>query len=287
MNNTIEKVFKYFTQALTYITLSMLLFVICYIIKESLPIFSVVSLKDFILGKDWVPIDFGFGTKYGIQFFILGTLLVSFVAVIISIFISIGVSLFLTVNANDKLRRKIFPVIDLLSGIPSVVYGFIALELLSPLFFSLGVKTGNCVLLAAIVLSVMISPFMISSVTYTFVNLKNKYMVAIKSLGIDEWYGITTIIIPSAIKKLVLSLILANCRAMGETMAVMMVMGNAIVFPTILGKGESIASLIALEMGTAVRDSNHYHALYAAGLVLMVIVLIINIVLHQFSKERD
>lgn len=287
MNNTIEKVFKYFTKALTYLTLSMLLFVICYIIKESLPIFKEVTLKDFILGKDWMPIDFGFGTKYGIRYFILGTLLVSFIAVVISIFISIGVSLFLTIKASDSMRRNIFPIIDLLSGIPSVVYGFIALELLSPLFFKFGVKTGNCVMLAAIVLSIMITPFMISSVTYTFVNLKNKYMISIKSLGVDEWYGVTTIIIPRAIKKIILSLILANCRAMGETMAVMMVMGNAIVFPTIFGKGESIASLIALEMGTAVRGSNHYYALYAAGLVLMVIVLIINMILHKFSKEKE
>lgn len=287
MNDTLEKVFKYFTKALTYITLSMLLFVICYIIKESIPIFKEVSLKDFILGKEWVPIDFGFGTKYGIQYFILGTLMVSFVAVVISMFISVGVSLLLTVNADDRVRRSIFPIIDLLSGIPSVVYGFIALELLSPLFFRLGVKTGNCVLLAAIVLSIMTTPFMISSVTYTFVNLKSKYMLAIKSLGVDEWYGVTTIIIPKSIKKIVLSLILANCRAMGETMAVMMVMGNAIVFPTLLGKGESIASLIALEMGTAVRGSNHYHAIYAAGLILMLIVLLINIVLHTFSKEKE
>ena len=287
MNNVTEKIFKYFTKALTYLTLSMLLFVICYIIKESLPIFKEVTLKDFILGKDWMPIDFGFGTKYGIRYFILGTLLVSFIAVVISIFISIGVSLFLTIKASDSMRRNIFPIIDLLSGIPSVVYGFIALELLSPLFFKFGVKTGNCVMLAAIVLSIMITPFMISSVTYTFVNLKNKYMISIKSLGVDEWYGVTTIIIPRAIKKIILSLILANCRAMGETMAVMMVMGNAIVFPTIFGKGESIASLIALEMGTAVRGSNHYYALYAAGLVLMVIVLIINMILHKFSKEKE
>ena len=287
MIKTSEKIFKYFTKALTYITLSMLLFVIYYIIKEALPIFKEVSLKDFIIGKEWMPINFGFGTKFGIRYFILGTLLVSFIAVAISIFISVGVSLFLTVRLNDNLRRNIFPIIDLLSGIPSVVYGFIALELLSPLFFSFGVKTGNCVLLAAIVLSIMIIPFMISSLTYTFVNLYDKYMLSIESLGVDEWYGIITVIIPKSIKKMVLSIILANCRAMGETMAVMLVMGNAIVFPTILGKGESIASLIALEMGTAVRGSNHYYALYAAGLVLMVIVLLINIMLHAFAKEKE
>lgn len=285
MNKTKEKIFKYFTKALTYIALSMLLFVICFIVKEALPIFKVVSVKEFVLGTEWVPIDFGFGTKYGMRYFIMGTLLVSLIAVVISMFISIGVSLFLAVVANDRARRNIFPVIDLLSGIPSVVYGFIALELLSPIFFSFGVKTGNCVLLAAIVLSIMITPYIVSSVTYTFVNLRNKYMISIKNLGIDEWYGMTTIILPQSVKRIVLSLILANCRAMGETMAVMMVMGNAIVLPTILGKGESIASLIALEMGTAVRESNHYYALYAAGLVLMATVLIINIVLHKFSKE--
>ena len=286
MNNILEKIFKYIIKALTIISLSMLLFVVLYIVKEAIPIFSEVSLMDFLTGTEWMPIDFGFGTKFGIKYFILGTLLVSLLAVFISMFISIGVSLFLAIKADDRIRKNVFPIIDLLSGIPSVVYGFIALEVLSPLFFKFGVKTGNCVLLAAIVLSIMITPFMISSITYTFLNLKNKYMQSIHSIGIDEWYGVLTIILPASIKKIILSIILANCRAMGETMAVMMVMGNAIVFPKILGKGESIASLIALEMGTAIRDSSHYHALYAAGLVLMVIVLFVNIILHIFSEEK-
>ena len=88
MNSVREKVFKYFTKALTYLTLSMLLFVICYIIKEAFPIFKEVNPKDFIFGTEWMPIDFGFGTKFGIWYFILGTLLVSLIAVIISMFIS-------------------------------------------------------------------------------------------------------------------------------------------------------------------------------------------------------
>ena len=286
MNNILEKIFKYIIKALTIISLSMLLFVMLYIIKEAIPVFKEVSIINFLTGSEWMPIDFGFGTKFGIKYFIYGALLVSLLAVFISMFISIGVSLFLAIKANDNIRKNIFPMIDLLSGIPSVVYGFIALEVLSPLFFKMGVKTGNCVLLAAIVLSIMITPFMISSITYTFLNYKNKYMNSIYCLGIDEWYGVLTIILPASIKKIILSIILANCRAMGETMAVMMVMGNAVVFPKILGKGESIASLIALEMGTAIRDSSHYHALYAAGLVLMVIVLFVNIILHIFSEEK-
>lgn len=287
MNKNSEKIFKTIVKALTILSVSMLLFVVYYIVKESIPVFTEVSFIEFVSGTEWMPIDFGFGTKFGIRYFILGTIMVSFVAVIISMIISIGISLFLTINVNSRMRKNIFAIIDLLSGIPSVVYGFIALELLTPLFFRLGVKTGNCVLLASIVLSVMITPFIVSSITYTFVNLKNKYMTQIKSLGIDEWYGVVTIILPKSIKKIILSLILANCRAMGETMAVMMVMGNAVIFPKLLGKGESIASLIALEMGTAIRNSSHYHALYAAGLILMIIVLLINIILHRIGNEES
>lgn len=287
MNNTIEKIFKIIIKALTALSLLMLLFVIYYIIKESLPLFNTVKINEFLFGTEWLPVDFGFGKKFGIRYFILGTIVVSIVAVFIAIFISIGVSLFLVMNVSEKNRKSILPIIDLLSGIPSVVYGFMALEVLSPIFFKIGVKTGNCVLLASIVLSIMVTPFLISSITYTFLNNKNKYLNTIKSLGINDWYGVVTIIIPCSVKKILLSVILANCRAMGETMAVMMVMGNAIVFPHLLGKGESIASLIALEMGTAVRNSDHYHALFAAGLVLMTIVLVINFLIHLVSDENN
>lgn len=95
-------------------------------------------------------------------------------------------------------------------------------------------------------------------------------------MGIDYWYGVATIVLPSSFKNILLTMMLAIGRAMGETMAVMMVIGNANLFPTLLGKSETIASVIALEMGTAVADSPHYHALYAAGLVLMLLVFLIN-----------
>ena len=96
------------------------------------------------------------------------------------------------------------------------------------------------------------------------------------ALGVSRWYAAATVILPASGRNILLSMILAIGRAMGETMAVMMVMGNANLFPRLLGKSESIASVIALEMGTAVYGSTHYHALYAAGMVLMLLLFLIN-----------
>lgn len=289
LKNTIkEKVYKNIFRVLTFLLMSALLFVIYYICKEALPIFSTVSLKEFLLGTNWMPIEIGdIKVSFGIKYFILGTLLVSFVAILISMVLSIGTSIFLAFNVNEHNRKNVFAIIDLISGVPSVVFGFVGLDALSPIFFKLGVKTGNCVLLASIILSIMIIPFMVSSLTYTFLNVKSRYYNTSLNLGVDKWYTIAFVIVPANIKSIFLSVILANCRALGETMAVLMVIGNAQVFPKLLGKGETIATLIALEMGTAVHNSPHYHALYASGLLLLIMVFFINIFIHNFIEKGN
>jgi len=132
------------------------------------------------------------------------------------------------------------------------------------------------VLTAAILLAVMLLPFLVSSCSETMLKIRRRYLPAASALGISYWHTVAHVVLPLSARNILLSVILATGRAMGETMAVMMVMGNANLFPTLLGKGETIASLIALEMGTAAAGSTHYHALYAAGLVLLVILLAIN-----------
>ena len=106
--------------------------------------------------------------------------------------------------------------------------------------------------------------------------VRKKYEPAAKAMGISKWHMAATIILPASWKNILMSMILAIGRAMGETMAVMMVIGNANLFPRLLGKSETIAAVIALEMGTAEAGSTHYHALYAAGLVLMLLLFAIN-----------
>ena len=148
---------------------------------------------------------------------------------------------------------------------------------LKPTFIRAGVKTGLCVLAAGIVLAVMLLPYLISASSETMLKARTRCLPSAMALGISKWDAAAGIVLPASARNILMSAGLAVGRAMGETMAVMMVMGNANLFPKLLGKGESIAALIALEMGTAVADSTHYHALYAAGFALMILLFMINL----------
>ena len=283
-----DRLFYFVILCFTLLTILTLAFVIGFIIHESMPLFQEVRVTDFIFGSKWMPIDYTGTTSFGIFNFIAGTIAVSVLAMFFSIVISLGCALWLSCAANDPVRNVIYPIIDLLAGIPSVIYGFIGLTCLVKLLLKVGVHTGSCVLAGAIVLAIMLFPYLISSCSYTILKMKERYLLPAETLGISRWYVITTIILPAAFPNILASMILAIGRAMGETMAVMMVMGNANLFPALLGKGETIASVIALEMGTAVAGSTHYHALYAAGMVLMIMLFVINIGIHflQIRLER-
>ena len=280
-----DSAFSVLIYLLTACSIMALGFVIYFIVKEALPLFQEVSLSEFLLGKRWMPIDYTGTTAFGIFNFIVATVYVSFTAIILAVGIGLGASVFLSCVATESMCGILYPFVDLLAGIPSVVYGFIGLQVLVRIFLKAGVRTGTCVLAAGILLAVMLLPFLVSSCSETIRKEKKKYEAAAAALGIGRWYAIATIILPASWKNILLSMILAIGRAMGETMAVMMVMGNANLFPRLLGKSESIASVIALEMGTAEYGSTHYHALYGAGLVLMLLLFIINVGINMLRRR--
>lgn len=285
MRKKIDSAFSILIYLLTACSIMALGFVIYFIVKEALPLFQEVSLSEFLLGKRWMPIDYTGTTAFGIFNFIVATVYVSFTAMILAVGIGFGASVFLSCVATESMCGILYPFVDLLAGIPSVVYGFIGLQVLVRIFLKAGVRTGTCVLAAGILLAVMLLPFLVSSCSETIRKEKKKYEAAAAALGIGRWYAIATIILPASWKNILLSMILAIGRAMGETMAVMMVMGNANLFPRLLGKSESIASVIALEMGTAEYGSTHYHALYGAGLVLMLLLFIINVGINMLRRR--
>lgn len=269
--------FSNLIRLLTLLTVLSLAFVLIFIVQEALPAFSETSLTAFLFGQRWMPMDYGNGVSFGIGNFIAGTMAVSALAILIALLIGVGAAVFLSCAVSENARSLLYPLIDLLAGIPSVIYGFIGLCVLVKLFQRLGIAgSGHSVLTAAILLAVMLLPFLVSSCSETMLKIRRRYLPAASALGISYWHTVAHVVLPLSARNILLSVILATGRAMGETMAVMMVMGNANLFPTLLGKGETIASLIALEMGTAVAGSTHYHALYAAGLVLLVILLAIN-----------
>lgn len=285
MHRAVDTFWSGTIKVLAALSLLALAFVVFFIVREALPLFDEVPLADFLLGTRWMPVDFGTGTSFGVFNFIAGTVAVSLLALALAVLVGLGAAMFLACAQNDLIRAVSYPFIDLLAGVPSVVYGFVGLLVVAQLFMAAGVSTGLCVMAAAIVLAVMILPFLISSCSESLLAQRSRFLLAAQTLGISRWGAMATIVLPAAMRNVLLSLALAIGRAMGETMAVMMVIGNANVFPTLLGKGETIPSAIALEMGTAVAGSLHYHALFAAGMVLMLLLLAINL-LVSFLRNR-
>lgn len=262
-----------------------LAFLVFFIVKESLPAIREVGLKDLLLGDQWRPIIYKDAPSYGLRNMILSTLYVSVLAVAIAFVVGVGCALFLACAVGARTRALVMPYIDLLASIPSVVYGFVGLYIVVKFIENCGRAAGESVLAGGIVLSVMILPYMISSCCDTMVRIRARYGAASAGLGVSPWYMAGQLVLPASGRGILISMALATGRAMGETMAVMMVLGNAIGVPTLLGKGETISALIALEMGMAEVGSTHYSALYTAGLVLMVILFAINIIFELLKRK--
>lgn len=281
-----NSLFLFFVYAFLFLSTGILSFFFLFLAKESLPLFESVSLPSFLFSSKWNPMAFTGTASFGIFHFLMGSISVSFLALLFSTLLSLGCSIFFAFYFWEKGRRILYPLLDLLSGIPSVVYGFIGLTVGKPLFLKMGVSTGSCILLAAVLLSILIFPFMVDSITDSMVKLKAKYFLEARALGLSPAYIILRLILPSSLRSIFLAFLLGSGRALGETMAVMMVVGNANLFPKLLSKGETIASLIALEMGSAEYHSLHYHALYASGLVLLLLVALIHLLVKMGERPR-
>ena len=279
-----NSLFLFVVYAFLFLSIGILSFFFLFLAKESLPLFESVSPPSFLFSSKWNPMAFTGTASFGIFHFLMGSISVSFLALLFSTILSLGCSIFFAFYFWEKGRRILYPFLDLLSGIPSVVYGFIGLTVGKPLFLKMGVSTGSCVLLASILLSILIFPFMVDSITDSMVKLKEQYFLEARALGLSPAYIILRLILPSSLRSIFLAFLLGSGRALGETMAVMMVVGNANLFPKLLSKGETIASLIALEMGSAEYHSLHYHALYASGLVLLLLVALIHLLVKMVEK---
>lgn len=285
MRKVEDRIFRTVMGVFTLTTVLLLAFLIWFIFRESLTAIREVGLEGLLLGDKWRPLIYSDTPSFGMRNMILSTLFVSALAVLFALVIGVGCALFLACRASERQRTAIMPYIDLLASIPSVVYGFIGLYIVVKFFEKLGRATGESILAGGIVLSVMILPYMISSCCDTMVKLYNRFQAASRGLGVSRWYMASQLVLPASVRGILISMALATGRAMGETMAVMMVMGNSIGMPKLLGKGETISALIAMEMGIAEVGSTHYSSLYFAGLVLMVMLFAINIVFELLRKK--
>lgn len=281
-----EKIFEFMMKFFTLLSLLLLIFIIIFIFRESIVFFKEVSILKFISGKTWNPL--GSPDKLSILPIILGTIYVSLIGILIALPIGVGTAIVLSSYTNGKVKRFVRGIVDILAGIPSVVYGFIGLLVLVKFFeIRFSFASGESVLAGGIILSIMMLPFIISTCDESMEKIYKEYQQHSNALGVSKSYMIRKVILPESRRSILSGMVLALGRGMGETMAVMMVIGNSPIMPRLLKKCQTIPSLIALEMGMAEVGSLHYHSLFASGFVLMIILLIINVFLHFIKKSID
>lgn len=267
------------------LTILLFLLILGHIIAQSIPAWSRIGPKElFHMSGAWRPV--GTNPAYSLLPAICGTLYVAFLAVLITLVLGVGASVFFVFYLPQRLAHLFFAFIGMLAGVPSVIFGFVGLSVLVKWFLNhTTMSSGQCVLAAGIVLAVMLLPFVISTISESMLLIKHKYLMLMLSHGISVESFILHIIFPSMRKSVIAAVVMAFGRGLGETMAVMMVIGNSAVFPRLFGRGITIPSMTALEMGSIAYGSLHLSALYAANLVLLII-LFLAIGIGEVLKRR-
>ena len=237
-----------------------------------------ISLKDVFAGAEWFPTATP-APLFGFLPLITGTLWVSLFAILIALPFGLSVAIYMSEVAKPGIRNWLKPVIELLSGIPSVVYGFFGLIVIVPLIQKVfDLPVGESGLTGSIVLAIMALPTIITVTEDAMRNCPRAMREASLALGASQWQTIYKVVIPFSISGITSGVVLGIGRAIGETMAVLMVTGNAAVIPT-------IPATIAAELGEAPAGGPHYQALFLLGVVLFFITLIINFSVEYISSK--
>jgi len=247
-----------------------LLAIFVFTLKEALPAFGEIGLLDFLFGTTWRPGN----EQYGILPMIIGSVYVTFLVVLMAVPLGIACAILLAEVAPYRVRQVLRPAVELLVGIPSVVYGLVGMVLLVPQIRHLG-GSGYSVLAAAMVLTAMCLPTIISISEDSIRAVPKSYKEGSLALGATRWQTIWRVTLPAARSGIVAAVVLGIGRAIGETMAMIMVIGNAISIPlSPLDKARTLTGNIAVEITYAA--GVHEKALFATGVVLFVVIVVIN-----------
>jgi phosphate transport system permease protein len=275
-----------FLSGITSIAIVALIF--AFLLKEGLVIFLHVPITDLLFSRNWYPISEP--PQFGILPLIIGSFMVTLGAAVISVPIGIASALFIAEIAPRKTKEILKAGIELLAAIPSVVIGFIGLVTLGPIIKNaFGLDTGLTALTGSITLAFMAMPTIVSIAEDAITAVPRQYREAAIAMGATKWQTTWRIVAYAARPGMVAAVMLGLGRVIGETMAVMMVTGNAALIPhSILQPVRTLTATIAAEMGETVQGGDHYAALFAIGIVLFVITFLINAVadwyLHHTRK---
>jgi phosphate transport system permease protein len=252
--------------------------VFLFLLREGLPAFWQTRLGN-LFGQRWYPNEQLFGTLP----LILGSVLVTAGAVILALPLGLATAIFIRELAPDWLREILKPVIEVLAGIPSVVLGFLGMVAVAPLVREvLHVPTGLTAFAGSLMLGYMALPTVISVAEDAIDAVPQSYRDGALAMGATHWQTIWRVVLPAARSGVIIAVMLGVGRAIGETMAVMMVTGNAARMPqewnALFLPVRTMTATIAAEMGEVAQGSTHYHVLFAVGILLFVVTFIINAV---------
>ena len=280
--------------ALTSVFVVLLIGVFTFI--EALPAFRVIGLNDFILGKVWHPIpDDVAASDFGILGMIYASIIVTAGAVVLGVPLGIGCAIFMAEIAPPRIHDIVRPAIELLAGIPSVVYGLVGMVWLVPMIRNTIPIPGNQgfgFLAASVVLAIMILPTIINIAEDAIRAVPDYYREGSLALGSTKLQMIMHVVLPAARSGIIAAVILGIGRALGETMAVVMVIGNSTEFPVpltdnpltlLLSRGRTLTANIV--MGLNYAAGIHRSALFATGIVLFVMVMVVNSMARMAIKK--
>jgi phosphate ABC transporter permease protein PstC len=267
-------------------SLIFMLMIFYFLIHESMGAFAEIGVLNLILGAKWHPA----GEIFGMMPMIVSSLLIAVLALFINILIGIPLAIYLAELSSNRSRAILKPAIELLAGVPSIVYGFLGvLILVSYLQNVFDMLTGRSLLACAILLGVMFIPSITTICEDALRAVPKEFKEGSLALGANRWQTIRHVVIPAASSGITVAVILNVGRIIGETMAALLVVGNVPKIPSplfdIFDQGATFTSVIAGEMGEVARQSLHYHALFAVGFLLLVLVSVLSI-LADLIRER-
>ena len=270
---SLEKSMK-FIFTLSAMTSILAIVLICvFIFSEGLPFIKEYGLRNFLLGREWKPSNNP--PSYGILPMILGSLYITLGAIIMGVPIGILTATYLAKFSSKRLYNFLKPCINLMAGIPSIIYGFFALTLVVPVVRNIFGGTGMNIITASMLLGIMILPTIIGISESSIKAVPETYYEGSIALGASHERSIMSVVLPTAKSGIISSIILGIGRAIGETMAVILVTGNQARMPAGITKGvRTLTTNIVIEMAYAA--DSHREALIATSLVLFVFILIIN-----------
>ena len=280
-----EAVYKTIFGVLAFSSLLFLAGIIFVLVKEGLPIFRAVGIAQFIAGRLWYPTYDP--PDFGILALLVASLVVTVGAMLVAVPLGVGGALYINELAGNKQKALLKPVIEVLAGIPSIVYGFFGMVIVAPFLQNLAnIPVGLCAFTASLILGIMATPTVASIAEDALNYVPRGFREASLALGANRWQTLVKVVVPAAGSGISTAIILGMGRAVGETMTVLMVAGGAAVIPhSVFDPVRPMTATIAAEMGEAVMGSLHYNALFAIGFILFTITFAFNIVAELISRR--